>query len=190
MGKLGNACRARAAECVLVARAAGWRGDNALKAMYLTLAQQWLDIAEIGDAADRERDLRDEFLLSECMVVATARRTRHPGGARLARMGYGSTRLQRREIRFSMAVAEASPMLDLEPEEIWLRHRLLRLGTIFRYAKTPRLKADCVIADAEAQLDVARNRPKFRQSRHAEWIGGVFGLGLLCLRRENDRHAH
>ena len=50
-----------AAECVLVARAAGWRGDNALKAMYLTLAQQWLDIAEIGDAADRERDLRDEF---------------------------------------------------------------------------------------------------------------------------------
>jgi hypothetical protein len=54
MGKLGNACRARAAECVLVARAAGWRGDNALKAMYLTLAQQWLDIAEIGDAADQE----------------------------------------------------------------------------------------------------------------------------------------
>jgi hypothetical protein len=27
--------------------------------MYLTLAQQWLEIAEIGDAADRERDLRD-----------------------------------------------------------------------------------------------------------------------------------
>jgi hypothetical protein len=37
----------------------GWRGDNALKTMYLTLAQQWLDIAEIGDAADQERDLRD-----------------------------------------------------------------------------------------------------------------------------------
>ena len=36
----GNACRVRAAECILVARAAGWRGDNALKAMYLTLAQQ------------------------------------------------------------------------------------------------------------------------------------------------------
>jgi len=31
------------------------------KPMYLTLAQQWLDIAEIGDAPDRERDLRDEF---------------------------------------------------------------------------------------------------------------------------------
>jgi hypothetical protein len=61
MGQLGNACRARAAECTLAARAAGWRGDNALKALYLALAQQWLDIAEIGDAADRERDLRDEF---------------------------------------------------------------------------------------------------------------------------------
>jgi hypothetical protein len=61
MGKLGDACRTRAAECALVARAAGWRGDDALKAMYLTLtlAQQWLDIAEIGDLADWERDLRD-----------------------------------------------------------------------------------------------------------------------------------
>ena len=59
MGKLGDACRARATECALVARAAGWRGDDALKRMHLTLAQQWLDIAEIGDAADQERDLRD-----------------------------------------------------------------------------------------------------------------------------------
>ena len=58
MGKLGDACRARATECALVGKAAGWRGDDALKAMYLTLAQQWLDIAEIGDAADQERDLR------------------------------------------------------------------------------------------------------------------------------------
>jgi hypothetical protein len=37
------------------ARAAGWRGDNALKALYLALAQQWLEIAIIGDAADQER---------------------------------------------------------------------------------------------------------------------------------------
>jgi hypothetical protein len=59
MGKLGNACRARATECALVARAAGWRGDDALKAMYLTLAQQWVDIAEIGDLVDWERDLQD-----------------------------------------------------------------------------------------------------------------------------------
>jgi hypothetical protein len=59
MGKLGNACRARATECALVARAAGWRGDDALKAMYLTLAQQWVDIAEIGDLVDWERDLQE-----------------------------------------------------------------------------------------------------------------------------------
>jgi hypothetical protein len=55
MGQLGNDCRARAAECTLAARAAGWRGDNALKALYLALAQQWLEIATIGDAADQER---------------------------------------------------------------------------------------------------------------------------------------
>ena len=55
MGQLGNACRARAAECTLAARAAGGRGDNALKALYLALAQQWLEIAIIGDAADQER---------------------------------------------------------------------------------------------------------------------------------------
>jgi hypothetical protein len=59
MGKLGDACRARATECALVAGAAGWRGDDALKAMYLTLAQQWLDIAEIGDVVDWERDLQE-----------------------------------------------------------------------------------------------------------------------------------
>jgi hypothetical protein len=38
MGKLGDACRARATKCALVGKAAGWRGDDALKAMYLTLA--------------------------------------------------------------------------------------------------------------------------------------------------------
>jgi hypothetical protein len=59
MGKRGDACRTRATECLLAAKTAGWRGDGSLKAMYLTLAQQWLDIAEIGDAADHERDLQD-----------------------------------------------------------------------------------------------------------------------------------
>ena len=58
MGQLGNACRARAAECTLAARASGWRGDNALKALYLALAQQWLEIAIIGDAADQERAIQ------------------------------------------------------------------------------------------------------------------------------------
>jgi hypothetical protein len=47
----------RAAECTPAARAANWRGDNALKAMYLAPAQQWLEIAEIGDGADQERAL-------------------------------------------------------------------------------------------------------------------------------------
>jgi hypothetical protein len=66
MGKLGDACRVRATECALVGRAAGWRGENALKAMYLALAHQWLDIAEIGDAADQERDLRDLMEKLDC----------------------------------------------------------------------------------------------------------------------------
>jgi hypothetical protein len=59
MGELGDACRARAAECALTASAAGWRRDDALKAMYLTLAQQWLDIAKIGDEVDWHRCLED-----------------------------------------------------------------------------------------------------------------------------------
>ena len=41
------------------ASTAGWRKDDALKAMYLTLAQQWLDIAEIGDEVDRQRYLEE-----------------------------------------------------------------------------------------------------------------------------------
>jgi hypothetical protein len=58
MGQLGDACRATAAECTLVTRAAGWRGDDALKALYLVLAEQWLEIAIIGDAADEERAIQ------------------------------------------------------------------------------------------------------------------------------------
>jgi hypothetical protein len=65
VGKLGNTCRARAAECTLAARAASLRGDNALKAMYLTLAKQWLEIAEIGDEADQERELLDLLEMQE-----------------------------------------------------------------------------------------------------------------------------
>ena len=44
---------------------------------------------------------------------------------------------------FLIAGEEALPMLDLEPEENWLRHRLRRLHTILRYARNA-LKADCV----------------------------------------------
>jgi hypothetical protein len=57
MGQLGNACRTRAAEWTSAASASSRRGDHRLKAMYLMLAQQWLEIAEIGDAVDQEREL-------------------------------------------------------------------------------------------------------------------------------------
>ena len=42
-------------------------------------------------------------------------------------------------------------MLDLEPEENWLRHRLRRLRTILRYASEPRVESRLreLIADAE-----------------------------------------
>jgi hypothetical protein len=73
MGKLGDACRARAAECALTASPAGWRRDDALKTMYLTLAQQWLDIAEIGDLADWERELRDLATKLDCLVRPQSR---------------------------------------------------------------------------------------------------------------------
>ena len=68
MGILGNTCRMRATECTLAAKAAAWRGDQSLKAMYLTLAQQWLDIAIIGDAADQERELERELAEAELML--------------------------------------------------------------------------------------------------------------------------
>ena len=68
MGIFGNACRMRAAECTLAAKAAAWRGDQPLKAMYLTLAQQWLDVAVIGDAADQERELERELAEAELML--------------------------------------------------------------------------------------------------------------------------
>jgi hypothetical protein len=67
-GTLGDSCRKRAIECTLVAKAAGWRGDSALKAMYLTFAHQWLDIAVIGDAADQERELERELAEAEWML--------------------------------------------------------------------------------------------------------------------------
>jgi hypothetical protein len=69
-------------------------------------------------------------------------------------------------IRFSMAGAEALPMLDLEPEENWLRHRLRRLRTILRYANEPRVESGLreLIADAEERLDLLE-RQKVPQSK-------------------------
>jgi hypothetical protein len=58
-----------------------------------------------------------------------------------------------------MAGEEALPMLDLEPEENWLRHRLRRLRTILRYAREPRVESGLreLIADAEERLDLVIN---------------------------------
>jgi len=51
-------------------------------------------------------------------------------------------------------------MLDLEPEENWLRHRLRRLRTILRYAKEPRVESGLreLIADAEERLDLLERK--------------------------------
>ncbi len=48
------------------------------------------------------------------------------------------------------------PMVDLEPEAIWLRHRVRRLRTILRYAKEPRVESGLreLIAQAEERLDL------------------------------------
>jgi hypothetical protein len=47
-------------------------------------------------------------------------------------------------------------MVDLEPEAIWLRHRLRRLRTILRYANEPRVESGLreLIAEAEERLDL------------------------------------
>ena len=60
----------------------------------------------------------------------------------------------------------SSPMLDLEPEENWLRHRLRRLRTILRYAKEPRVESGLreLIADAEDRLDLLEQQ-KMPQSK-------------------------
>jgi hypothetical protein len=57
-------------------------------------------------------------------------------------------------------------MLDLEPEEIWLRHRLRRLRTIFRYTTEPRVESGLreLIADAEERLDLLEQQ-KVPQSK-------------------------
>jgi hypothetical protein len=43
---------------------------------------------------------------------------------------------------------------DLEDEETWLRHRIMRMRTILRFARDPRTEAGLreLISDAEARL--------------------------------------
>jgi hypothetical protein len=45
--------------------------------------------------------------------------------------------------------------MELEDEEAWLRHRVIRLRTMLRFAKDPRTEAGLkeFIADAEERLD-------------------------------------
>jgi hypothetical protein len=44
--------------------------------------------------------------------------------------------------------------IDLEDEETWLRHRIVRMRTVLRFAKDPRAEAGMreLIGDAEARL--------------------------------------
>jgi hypothetical protein len=43
---------------------------------------------------------------------------------------------------------------DFEDEETWLRHRIMRMRTVLRFAKDPRAEAGLreLIADAETRL--------------------------------------
>jgi hypothetical protein len=43
---------------------------------------------------------------------------------------------------------------DLEDEETWIRHRIVRMRTVLRFAKDPRVEAGMreLIADAETRL--------------------------------------
>jgi hypothetical protein len=49
---------------------------------------------------------------------------------------------------------------DLEDEETWLRHRIMRMRTILRFAKDPRTEAGLreLIAEAEARLTALEAR--------------------------------
>jgi hypothetical protein len=50
--------------------------------------------------------------------------------------------------------------MDLEDEEIWLRHRVLRLRTILRFVSDARAEAALkeLISEAEQRLDALGNR--------------------------------
>jgi hypothetical protein len=48
----------------------------------------------------------------------------------------------------------ATVPIEIEDEMSWLRHRIMRMRTILRFAKDPRIEAGLreLIADAEARL--------------------------------------
>jgi hypothetical protein len=45
-------------------------------------------------------------------------------------------------------------LTEIEDEQTWLRHRIMRMRTVLRFAKDPRAEAGMreLIADAEARL--------------------------------------
>jgi hypothetical protein len=52
--------------------------------------------------------------------------------------------------------------MEWEDEETWLRRRLIRLRTIWRFAKDPRIEAGLreFIAEAEDRLEMLESRTK------------------------------
>jgi hypothetical protein len=68
-------------------------------------------------------------------------------------------------------------MLDLEPEENWLRHRLRRLRTILRYANEPRVESGLreLIADAEERLDLLERLFELRRGKIYYWCDSSCG---------------
>jgi hypothetical protein len=54
------------------------------------------------------------------------------------------------------------PPMEWEDEETWLRRRLIRLRTIWRFAKDPRVEAGLkeFIAEAEHRLEMLESRGK------------------------------
>jgi hypothetical protein len=54
------------------------------------------------------------------------------------------------------------PPMDWEDEETWLRRRVIRLRTIWRFAKDPRIEAGLreFIAEAEDRLEMLETRDK------------------------------
>jgi hypothetical protein len=51
-------------------------------------------------------------------------------------------------------IAKSKMKIEIEDEVTWLRHRVLRMRTILRFARDPRTEAGLreLIADAEARL--------------------------------------
>jgi hypothetical protein len=56
--------------------------------------------------------------------------------------------------------------MDIEPEYTWLLHRVMRLRTILRYVKDPKVKAGLreLIGEAEQRLEQLEEKQKRKSS--------------------------